>query len=136
MSGMPPRARVLVIEDTPMNQELVTDLLDGLGCDVMAAASAEEGLELARRQRPDLILMDVSLPGLDGLAATRALKADPATRDIRVVVLTAHAMRGDEARALAAGCDGYLSKPIDTRRFKECITGLLSASRRPRGDGS
>lgn len=100
-----------------MNLELVTDLLEANQFSVVPARTAEEGLRLARELLPDLILMDLSLPGMDGLAATRAIKADPVTCQVPVVALTAHVMRGDEAAALKAGCDGYLSKPIDTRTF-------------------
>lgn len=120
-------ARILVIEDTPANLELVTDLLELAGHTVLSAGSAEPGLELARREQPDLILMDVSLPGMDGLAATRRLKADPATQHIPVVALTSHAMRGDEQQAKAAGCLAYLTKPLDTRAFAGRINALLAA---------
>ena len=120
-------ARILVIEDTPANLELVTDLLEVVGHTVLSAPAAEPGLELARRELPDLILMDVSLPGMDGLAATRALKNDPATARIPVVALTAHAMRGDEQQARAAGCAGFLTKPIATRTFLGSVTVFLEA---------
>src|SRR5258707_12054716 len=104
--------RVLIIEDNQLNLELITDLLEAKGFSILQARNAEDGLRLARQKLPDLILMDISLPGMDGLAATRTLKADPATCRLPVIALTAHAMRGDEAVALAAGCDGYLTKPI------------------------
>lgn len=121
--------RVLVIEDTPLNLELASDLLEAAGYIAIGATSAEAGLDLARTERPDLILMDLSLPRMDGLAATRALKADPATRDIPVVALSARAMPEDREQALAAGCAGYLTKPIDTRAFGPRIAGLLAAGR-------
>ena len=105
------KKRILVVEDNPLNLELVTDLLEADGFLVSHARTAEEGFRAARELSPDLILMDLSLPGLDGLAATRALRADPATRHLTIVALTAHAMKGDEAIALRAGCDGYLAKP-------------------------
>jgi CheY-like chemotaxis protein len=117
--------RILVIEDNLVNLELVTDLLESKGFSVMQAHTAEEGLRRAREHQPELILMDLSLPGMDGLAATKLLKADPATAHLRIVALTAHAMRGDDAVAKAAGCDGYLTKPIDTRRFPEQISTFL-----------
>jgi two-component system, cell cycle response regulator DivK len=123
-------ARILVVEDTPANLELVTDLLEIAGHRVLTATAAEPGLELARRERPDLILMDVGLPGMDGLEAARRLRDDPATAKIPVVALTAHAMRGDEAQARAAGCRAYLSKPIDTRNFARRVAELL-ATREP-----
>src|SRR2546425_42310 len=101
---------ILVIEDNDLNAELVTDLLEVRGFLVLRATGAEEGLRLARAHSPALVLMDLSLPGMDALAATRALKTDPATRHLPVVALTAHAMKGDEKTALSAGCDGYLTK--------------------------
>jgi CheY-like chemotaxis protein len=119
-------ARILVVEDTPANLELVTDLLEIAGYHVLTATAAESGLELARRERPDLILMDVGLPGMDGLEAARRLRDDPATVDIPGVALTARAMRGDEALARAAGCRAYLSKPIDTRNFVRRVAELLA----------
>ena len=121
--------KILVVEDTPMNLELATDLLEAAGHAVLAATSAEAGIECARREQPDLILMDISLPGMDGLAATRALKANAATQSIPVVALTAHAMQGDEQLAREAGCLAYLTKPIDTRGFATRVATLLAASR-------
>jgi CheY-like chemotaxis protein len=121
--------KVLVIEDNALNLELVTDLLEARGFVVLQARAAEEGLRLAREALPDLILMDLSLPGMDGLTATQELRAGPATRSIPVVALTAHAMRGDEQAALRAGCDGYLSKPIDTRSFVEALTSFMHVAR-------
>ncbi len=112
---------ILVVEDNLVNLELVTDLLEVGGFSVLPARTAEEGIRLARQCLPSLVLMDISLPGMDGLAATRLLKADPVTAGLPVVALTAHAMRGDAARASAAGCDGYITKPIDTRSFVETV---------------
>ena len=119
-------ARILVIEDTPANLELVTDLLEAAGHRVMSATAAEAGIEIARLELPDVILMDVSLPGMDGLEATRRLRADPATEHIPVVALTAHAMHGDESLAMQAGCQAYITKPIDTRTFVRRVTALLN----------
>ena len=119
---------ILIIEDNPLNLELASDLLEVAGYIVLRADAAEEGLQLARSSKPDLVLMDVSLPGMDGLAATAALKKDPATARIPVVALTAHAMKGDEEKAMSAGCAGYLTKPIDTRAFTSIIAGYLKAS--------
>ena len=119
---------ILIIEDNPLNLELASDLLEVAGYIVLRADAAEEGLQLARASKPDLVLMDVSLPGMDGLAATAALKKDPATARIPVVALTAHAMKGDEEKAMSAGCAGYLTKPIDTRAFTSIIAGYLKAS--------
>ncbi len=121
--------RILVIEDNPVNRELVSDLLEAHHYSVLQASTAEEGLRVAEQQLPDLVLMDLSLPGMDGLAATRALKGGLATCHLRVVALTAHAMRGDEKLALDAGCDGYLSKPIDTRTFPGSIGEFIASFR-------
>ena len=115
---------VLIIEDNIMNLELATDLLEANGFSVLQAQNAEVGLRLAREAMPDLILMDLSLPGMDGLQATKALKSDPATRHLIVVALTAHAMKGDQEIALAT-CDGYLTKPIDTRVFVDTVESII-----------
>ena len=119
---------VLVVEDNALNLELVTDLLEAAGYTVCHAITADEAFRAAFELSPDLILMDVSLPGLDGLAATRVLKTDPATRHLTIVALTAHAMKGDEALALRAGCAGYLAKPIDTRTFAAKVAAFIDAS--------
>jgi CheY-like chemotaxis protein len=125
-------AWILVIEDNAANLELVTDVLEASRFRVTPAYTAEEGLRLARELLPDLILMDLSLPGMDGLAAARALKADAVTRHLSIVALTAHAMRGDATLALHAGCDGYLVKPIDTRTFSETIASFVTAAAKRR----
>ena len=122
-------SQVLVIEDNLVNLELVTDLLEANEFRVVQAHTAEEGLRLARALVPDLVLMDLSLPGMDGLAATKAMKSDPTTSHVPVVALTAHAMRGDEAAALKAGCDGYLSKPIDTRTFPARVGEFIATAK-------
>ena len=108
---------ILVVEDNEANQALVQAVLELEGYRVELAASALEALDHLRDRAPDLILMDVQLPGQDGLSLTRQLKADPATNAIPVVALTAHAMTGDRELALRAGCVGYIAKPIDTRTF-------------------
>ena len=118
-------ATILVVEDNATNMKLSTFLLESADHTVIAATSAEIGLTLARETRPDLILMDIQLPGMDGLQATALLKADEATRDIPVIALTALAMKGDEERILAAGCDGYIAKPIRYRDFLAAITTQL-----------
>jgi len=123
--------KILIIEDNPFNLELATDLLEAQGFVVFSAQTAEAGLRLAQQTPPDLILMDLSLPGMDGLEATRALKANSATRHVPVIALTAHAMKGDKEVALNANCDGYLTKPIDTRAFVATIMSFL----RPPYDG-
>jgi CheY-like chemotaxis protein len=106
---------ILIIEDNPMNMELVRDVLEASGYEVRGASSATEALDALQQAVPRLILMDIQLPGLDGLELTRILKENPRTREIVVVALTAHAMKGDRERILEAGCSGYLAKPIDTR---------------------
>ena len=113
--------KILVIEDHPMNRELVVDLLEAAGYIVLPAENAEQGIERARTEVPGLILMDIGLPGMDGLTATKKLKQDEKTRNIPVVALTSHAMKGDEQKALAAGCAGYITKPIDTRTFPQTV---------------
>ena len=120
--------KILIIEDNLLNLELATDLLEANGFLVSSARTAEEGLRLARKLLPDLVLMDFSLPGMDGLSATKHLKADPATRHLTVVGLTAHAMRGDDQIALNAGCDGYVTKPIDTRTFIATVKKFIAAA--------
>ena len=116
---------ILIVEDNSLNMELATDVLEAAGFTVMQAGTAEQGIEQANAGRPDLILMDVALPGMDGLSATRLLKKDPHTCQIPVVVLTAHAMKGDERMAYEAGGTGYLTKPINTRTFPAAIAAYL-----------
>jgi two-component system, cell cycle response regulator DivK len=114
-------ATVLVVEDNPTNMTLAVFLLTSAGHAVLSAVDAEAGLTLARAEVPDLILMDIQLPGMDGLEATALLKQDEATRSIPVIALTALAMKGDEQRIRAAGCDGYIAKPI---RYQEFLTTI------------
>ena len=104
---------------------LATFLLKSAGYGVLSAVDAEAGLALARTEQPDLVLMDIQLPGMDGLQATAVLKGDPATRDIPVIALTALAMKGDEERIRAAGCDGYIAKPLAYREFLATIAARL-----------
>jgi len=119
--------KILIVEDNLMNLELATDLLEVAGYVIIQAGTAEEGIKLARAESPDLILMDISLPGMDGLEATGILKQDPMTKDITVIALTAHAMRGDEEKAVAAGCTGYIMKPIDTREFPKDVARFIDS---------
>lgn len=116
---------ILIVDDNPANMKLVRVLLNSEGYDVHTAVDAQEAMAELSHSRPDLILMDIQLPGMDGLELTRRLKSDPATRDIKIVGLTAYAMRGDQERILAAGCDGYIPKPIDTRTLPTSIKGYL-----------
>ena len=120
-------ATILVVEDNPANMKLTASLLQHAGFQVLEADRAERAIELLGSAQPDLILMDIQLPGLDGLGLTRQLKADARTRAIPVVALTAHAMKGDEERALQAGCSGYIPKPIDPVRFAAQVAGYLPA---------
>lgn len=118
-------ATVLVVEDNPANMTLAIFLLKLAGHTVLSATNAETGLALAREEQPDLILMDIQLPGMDGLEATAVLKSQEATRAIPVIALTALAMKGDEERIRAAGCDGYIAKPLAYREFLASITAQL-----------
>lgn len=117
---------VLLVDDNEMNMQLQSDLLEIEGFRVLKAVTAEEALDRVRVDLPDLVLMDVSLPGIDGLAATRLLKNDSRTAAIPVVALTAQAMAGDKELALSAGCAGYIVKPIDTRRFAQTVRGFIN----------
>ena len=120
-------ATVLVVEDNAGNMKLANFLLESVGHSVLTATDAEAGLTLARSERPSLILMDIQLPGMDGLEATALLKADDRTRAIPVIALTALAMKGDEERIRAAGCDGYIAKPIAYADFLAAIAAQLAA---------
>jgi CheY-like chemotaxis protein len=118
--------KILVVEDNDMNMQLVEFLLEEGGYEIVKATSGEEALTLTRDGiAPDLILMDIHLPGMDGLSVVRAMKADAHTARIPILALTAHAMRGDKDRFLEAGCDGYISKPIDVKTFIASIQRYL-----------
>ena len=121
-------ATILVVEDNPANMALATFLLQSVGHTVLSTTDAEAGLTLAREEHPHLVLMDIQLPGLDGLKATALLKGDAATRAIPVIALTALAMAGDEERIRAAGCDGYIAKPFAYREFLAAIVAQLTRS--------
>ena len=118
------KGRILVVEDNDMNMQLVEFLLEEGGYDIVKATSGEEALAATRdpsASAPDLILMDIHLPGMDGLSVVREMKSDPRTAGVPILALTAHAMRGDRDRFLEAGCDGYISKPIDVKTFLASI---------------
>jgi CheY-like chemotaxis protein len=117
--------RILLIEDHAVNRRLAQFLLRSQGYEVWDVASAPEAFVLLEQKRPDLILMDIQLPEMDGLAATRHLKADPRTREIPIVAVTSYAMKGDEAKAFEAGCQGYITKPIDKSLFLETVARTL-----------
>ena len=117
---------VLVVEDNAQNLYLATYLLENAGFRVLSATDGINGVAMAKEGMPDIVLMDILLPGVDGYEATRRLKSDPATVGIPVVALTAYSMEGDEQSALAAGCDGYISKPIDPSDFVTKVTLFLS----------
>ncbi|HXG51271.1 MAG TPA: response regulator [candidate division Zixibacteria bacterium] len=119
--------RILIVDDNPLNMKLVRVLLEGEGYEVRTASDAEEALRVLQEFHPRMILMDIQLPGIDGLELTRRLKNDPATRDIKILGLTAYAMKGDEERILSAGCDGYIPKPVDTRSLPVIIRAHLAA---------
>jgi two-component system cell cycle response regulator DivK len=120
-------AKVLIIEDNPTNMTLAVFLLQSAGQPVLSATDAEAGLTLARDEQPNLILMDIQLPGMDGLQATALLKGDEATRAIPVIALTALAMKGDEERIRSAGCDGYIAKPMRYQEFLATVASHLFA---------
>ncbi len=117
--------RVLVVEDNDMNMQLVEYLLEEGGFQILKATSGEEALSVTSKVIPDLILMDIHLPGMDGLSVVREMKANQRTMGIPILALTAHAMRGDRDRFLEAGCDGYISKPIDVKSFIPSIERFL-----------
>ena len=120
------KKRVLVVEDNALNLKLVRSLLMLEDYEVLEADNAETGIRIAKDEVPDLILMDIQLPGMDGLSATRMIRADPDLQSVPVVALTAYAMLGDEQKALEAGCAGYISKPLDTKEFPQLISRFLA----------
>jgi two-component system cell cycle response regulator DivK len=121
-------ATILVVEDNEKNLKLVRDVLQFAGYDVVAASSAEQGLAMAMERPPDLVLMDLQLPGMDGTAALRQLRDSPRTRSVPVVAVTAFAMKDDRERALRAGFDGYLEKPISVQALPEQVRSFLPAT--------
>jgi CheY-like chemotaxis protein len=123
-------ARILIVEDNLVNLKLATDVLQAGGYEVDKATNAEHAQELLAHSTPDLILMDIALPGIDGLTLTRRLKADAKLRHIPVLAITAFAMKGDEQKAFDAGCDGYITKPIDTRQLPLQVAKVIARSKR------
>jgi two-component system cell cycle response regulator DivK len=124
-------ATVLIVDDNPVNLKLAAYLLASKGYAVDTAVDAVSAMAALRLRKPRVILMDLQLPGMDGLALTRSIKGDPLTSDIRILAVTADAMKGDDVRALAAGCDGYVSKPIDTRLLPALVQDLLDRDDAP-----
>jgi len=119
---------ILVVEDNELNMKLVKGLLEIGKYRMLEATDAESGIQIIREQRPDLVLMDIQLPGMDGLSATEIIKEDPLIKNIPIVALTSYAMQGDEEKALAAGCTGYIAKPINTRKFLKTISRYLNGN--------
>jgi CheY-like chemotaxis protein len=123
--------RILIVEDNPMNMELVRNVLEARGYEIWEARAAAQALERLATDTPDLILMDIQLPGVDGLALTKRLKADPVARDIPIVAVTAHAMKGDRERIMEAGCCGYIQKPIDIHELTNQVARVLQEDPAP-----
>jgi CheY-like chemotaxis protein len=119
-------AKILIVEDNPTNLKLLSEVLGFEGHRILQASDAETAQAVIERTPPDLILMDLALPGMDGLTLTRKLKSQTGTKGIRIIAVTAFAMKGDEQKALAAGCDGCLTKPIDTRKLPSQVAGWLA----------
>ena len=117
--------KVLIVEDNRLNMKLVSDLLKSSGHEVLEAVEAESGIAVANQELPDLILMDIQLPGMNGLDVARLLKNDKRTQHIKIIALTAFAMEGDKEKALEAGCDGYVTKPIRYKEFLEAVESCL-----------
>jgi len=120
--------RILIVDDNAINLKLAAEVLFAEGCEVTRAIDAENALRVLAELIPDLILMDIGLPGMDGLTLTRLIKADPRLCRVPVVALTAYAMRGDDLKAVEAGCDGYITKPIDTRKLITQVASILAAA--------
>jgi CheY-like chemotaxis protein len=119
------QSKIMIVEDNIINLKLVSDLLEIEGFTICRCIDAESALKALTDFHPDMILMDVALPGMDGLQLTRMLKSQQQTKDIKIIAITAFAMKGDHERVMEAGCDGYITKPIDTRRFTEQISQYL-----------
>ena len=118
-------SKILLVEDNEMNRDMLTRRLERKGFEVVIAVDGQAGIDMAASSNPDIILMDLSLPVIDGWEATRQIKADPATQSIPIIALTAHAMAGDEQKALEAGCNDYDTKPIDLKRLLDKVENLL-----------
>jgi len=121
--------RILIVDDHPINLKLAADVLSLAGYGVSTAANAEQALTVLREVRPDAILMDIAMPGMDGLALTRLLRTDIRLAGVPIIALTASAMKGDDTKAIEAGCDGYITKPIDTRTLPEQVAAYIAGNR-------
>ncbi|MDI6735731.1 MAG: response regulator [bacterium] len=119
------KEKILIVDDEPLNMELAKDLLEVAGYIIFEATDADEAIAQARQEKFDLVLMDVQLPGMDGLSATKIIKEDSMNKDTPIVALTAYAMAGDKEKIEAAGCDGYLTKPINAKEFAKSVAGFL-----------
>jgi two-component system, cell cycle response regulator DivK len=117
--------RILIVEDTEDNRQILRDLLTAAGYDLLEAVDGEKGVAMAKREKPDLILMDIQLPQIDGYEATRRIKADPALRHIPIIAVTSYALSGDEEKTRAAGCDAYIAKPFSPRQLLAKVRELL-----------
>lgn len=129
-------AIILIVDDNPTNLKLAAEVLECEGYAVLRAQDAEEAQDILRSTTPDLILMDIQMPGMDGLTLTRLLKANPAYRHVPIVALTSFAMKGDEHKARDAGCDGYITKPIDTRTLPVQVAEILQTTSAPKNTGA
>jgi CheY-like chemotaxis protein len=123
------KEKILVVEDNPMNIELFKDLLEVQGYEVYESTDAKVALDQVKSNKFDLILMDIQLPGMDGLTATKMIREDPKNKNIPIIALTAYAMKEDEERVKEAGCDGYITKPINTKEFPKTVAEFLNASK-------
>ena len=127
-------SRIIIVDDNPVNLKLAADVLESASFAIDRAIDAEQAQCMLTDTLPDLILMDIALPGMDGLTLTRKLKADPRFKEIPIIVLTASAMKGDDRKALEAGCTSYITKPIDTRRFAQQVQAILDSEQGSRRD--
>jgi CheY-like chemotaxis protein len=119
--------KILIVEDIPMNQKLIRDILIYYGYEIIEAENGEEAVRIAKEQKPDLIIMDLQMPVMNGLEAIKILRNDPATKDIKIIAVTSFAMAGDREKVLAAGFDDYISKPLNTRELPEMVKKLLGS---------
>jgi len=119
--------KILIVEDIPMNRRLIRDILIYYGYEIIEAENGEEAVRIAKEQKPDLIIMDIQMPVMNGLEAIKILRNDPATKDIKIIAVTSFAMAGDREKVLAAGFDDYISKPLNTRELPEMVKKLLGS---------